>query len=136
MKEYRAKLLYLRIAPRKTRLVADLVRGESAVRARHQLEFSTQRAAVPLLKLLKSALANAQKQDESLDENSLYIKELRVDAGPILHRYRAASRGMVAPIEKKTSHITITLTKREAKPKSKSQKSKIRNKNQKEKTKV
>jgi len=101
-------LKYLRVAPRKVRLVADMIRGKSVKEARALLDFSLKRAAGPLKKLLDSAVANAQN-DLKLDKDSLVIAGLTVDGGPKLKRWRAASRGRAAPIEKKTSHITLIL---------------------------
>lgn len=111
--EYRAKLSYLRISARKTRLVADLVRGMDAERAMQVLTYSTKRASSPVQKLLESALANAKAQDGQATPDKLVLKEIRVDEGPILKRYRARSRGRAFPIEKRTSHISLVLTVKE-----------------------
>ncbi|MEX0916857.1 MAG: 50S ribosomal protein L22 [Candidatus Spechtbacterales bacterium] len=117
MKEYRVKLAYLRISSRKVRLVADLVRGMSAEAARSALYFSTKRASSPISKLLDSAVANAKTQGASVEK--LVIKEIRVDDGPILKRFRPMSRGRAFPIEKRTSHISIILFEKEEKVSSK-----------------
>jgi large subunit ribosomal protein L22 len=124
MKEAKAKLKYLRIAPRKTRLVADLIRGKSASKALLDLSFSKKRAAKPLLKLVNSAVANAKNMFK-LDKEELFVKEIRVDEGRTLKRYRARARGRAATIRKRTSHITLVL---EEQAKIKSQKSKVKNK--------
>lgn len=113
MKEYRVKLAYLRVSARKVRLVADLVRGMNALSAQTTLHFSTKRASSPVAKLLDSALANAKAQGASVE--GLVIKEIRVDEGPILKRFRPMSRGRAFPIEKRTSHISITLLEKEGK---------------------
>jgi len=103
-----AKLNWLRIAPRKVRLVADLIRKKPVGEALTLLAFTTKKAAQPLMKLLKSAIANAENSFQ-LDSNSLYVSQLKVDEGPKLKRGRPRARGMVGPIEKKTSHITLVL---------------------------
>ncbi|PIS39336.1 MAG: 50S ribosomal protein L22 [Candidatus Nealsonbacteria bacterium CG08_land_8_20_14_0_20_38_20] len=103
-----AKLKYLRIAPRKVRLVADLIRGKRAEEAKNILNFTVKKAALPILKLLKSCLANA-KNDFQLEEGNLYIQKLLVDEGPKNKRWIARARGKADEIQKKTSHITIVL---------------------------
>jgi large subunit ribosomal protein L22 len=108
MVEVKAHLNYLRIAPRKVRLVVDLIRGKSVQEARNILNFTVKRAALPIRKLLDSAVANA-KNNFNLDEKKLYIKKIFVNEGPKLKRYRAASRGRAVEVQKKTSHITIIL---------------------------
>ena len=113
MASYQAKLSHLRIAPRKVRLVADLVRGMNLHTARHNLQFSTKRASVPILKLLDSAASNAKDIKEDVNEDSLVIREIFVNEGPKLKRFRPVSRGMSHAIEKKTSHITIVLVEQE-----------------------
>jgi large subunit ribosomal protein L22 len=108
MVEVKAHLNYLRIAPRKVRLVVDLIRGKSVQEARNILNFTVKRAALPIRKLLDSAVANA-KNNFNLDEKKLYIKKIFVNEGPKLKRYRPASRGRAVEVQKKTSHITIIL---------------------------
>jgi len=108
MTEVKAKLRYLRMAPRKVRQVADLIRGKSTEEAQTVLNFSTKRAALPLLKLLKSTIANA-KNSQGLEESNLYISKITVDEGPKLKRWRARSRGQAFEIQKKTSHISLVL---------------------------
>ncbi len=106
--EVKAKLNYLRIAPRKVRLVVDLIRGKNVKEARNILNFTTKRVALPVKKLLNSAISNA-KNNFGLNENNLYIKKIFVNEGPKLKRYRPVSRGRGVEIQKKTSHITIIL---------------------------
>lgn len=108
----RAKLSYLRISPRKVRLVTDLIKGLTAEEAERQLRFLTKRAAQPLLKLLKSALANAQNSANLTKEN-LYLSKIIVESGPVLKRWRARAMGRAAPIAKRTSHITLILDEKE-----------------------
>ncbi len=103
-----AKLRYLRITPRKVRLVADLIRGKSVEEAQTILSFANKKAAEPLLKLLKSAASNA-KNNFQLKELNLYISKILVDEGPKYKRWRARARGRADEIQKKTSHIAIVL---------------------------
>lgn len=107
--EIRAKLKHLRIAPRKVRLIADLIREKSVEEAQTILNFTTNRSAPVLLKLLKQAAANAQNNFQ-LDESNLFIQKVIVDEGPKLKRWRPRARGMAYPIQKKTSHLTIILS--------------------------
>jgi large subunit ribosomal protein L22 len=104
----KAKLSRLRISPRKVRLVADLVRGKSVEEARHILKFTVKAAAQPMAKLLESAVANAS-HNFKLEPADLMVRSITVDEGPILKRFRPESRGRVARIQKKTSHINIVL---------------------------
>jgi len=106
--EIKTKLNYLRMTSRKVRLVADLIRGMDVKQAETQLKFMPKRAANPLLKLLKSAIANA-KNNFNLEKDVLYIKKLTVDEGPPFKRWRAGSRGRALPITKKTSHVNLVL---------------------------
>ena len=110
-----AKLRYLRIAPRKVRLVADLIREKSVEEAQTILSFTTKKAAKVLLKLLKQAVSNA-KTNFQLEEKNLYISKILVDEGPKYKRWMPRARGMASPIQKKTSHVTIELTEIEKKP--------------------
>lgn len=103
-----AKLSYLRIAPRKVRLVADMVRGRPVEEAKNILQFVVKKATLPFLKLLKSAVANA-KNNFHLEEENLYISKVLVGEGPKLKRWIARARGKADEIQKKTSHITIVL---------------------------
>lgn len=103
-----AKLRYLRIAPRKVRLVADLIRGKSVEEAQTILNFIQKKPASVLAKLLKSAIANAKNNFQLKPEN-LYISKITVDEGPKLKRWMPRARGQAYEIQKKTSHITIWL---------------------------
>jgi large subunit ribosomal protein L22 len=103
-----ATLRYLRIAPRKVRLVADMIRGKKAVDAQNILNFTAKGASLPMIKLLNSALANA-KNTYQLEAADLYVSKLEVNEGPKLKRWRARARGQAAEIQKKTSHISIIL---------------------------
>ena len=97
------------MSPRKVRLVTGLLRGLKLDAARSQLAFLPKAAALPVLKVLNSAAANAVNNFK-LDEASLVIKAATADQGPVLERWRARAMGRAAPIKKRTSHITIVLT--------------------------
>ncbi len=107
-----AKLRYSRMSPRKVRLVADLVRNKQVTEAEKILEFTINRPAKPILKLLRSAIANAE-HNHSLKKEDLYVAEIKVDGGPIIKRFRPRARGAAFPIHKRTSHISIKLSKKE-----------------------
>jgi large subunit ribosomal protein L22 len=113
-----AKLRYLNIAPRKVRLVVDLIRGKSVEQAQTILKFTVKKATRPLLSLLKSAVANA-KNNFQLDSSNLYIAKIMVDEGPKLKRFMPRARGQAYEIQKKTSHITLVLDEIEKKKKKK-----------------
>jgi len=102
------KLNYLRIAPRKVRLVADLIRGKTVEEAQTILNFTVKKSVKDLLKLLKSAIANA-KNNFQLEESNLYISKILVDEGPKYKRWMPRARGQASEIQKKTSHVTIIL---------------------------
>ena len=107
-----AKLNYIRIAPRKMRLLADLVRGKKVDQAMILLDFNLKKGGLPLKKLLAQAIANAKDNSElgkQLDSSVLHISKITVDEGPKLKRWRARARGRAARIHKKTSHITVIL---------------------------
>lgn len=103
-----AKTRYLRMAPRKVRLVLDAVRGKTVEEARVQLRFMEKNAAEPVLKLINSAVANA-KNNFGLSEQGLWVKKIVADGGPILYRFRPAAMGRSTPIRKRTSHVTVVL---------------------------
>jgi large subunit ribosomal protein L22 len=102
-----AKLNYLRISPRKVRSVADLIRGMSVNNAEAQLLSVRRRPAQSLLKLLRSAVANAK--NKQIDTAHLFISEIRVDGGPMLKRMLPRARGSASALQKKMSHVTLTL---------------------------
>ena len=104
-----AKVRYLRMTPRKVRLLAGLIRGMDIARAEAQLGFTSKAAARPVLKLLRSAVANAE-HNFKLDRDDLYIKTITVDGGPVLKRWRSRAFGRASPIRKRTSHIVIILS--------------------------
>jgi len=103
-----ARLRHLHIAPRKVRLVADLIRGKNLERAQTILNFTTKKGAEPLYKLLKQAEANA-KNNLQLDPSNLFVSKITVDEGPKYKRWEPRWRGQAYEIQKKTSHITLIL---------------------------
>ena len=107
---YNAKHRFARIAPRKARLVADLIRGQSIDAAMVELEMSKKRAAYYFRGVLKSAIANAEEGEA--DVSTLYVSESRVDEGPTIKRWRPKDRGRAHPIRKRTSHLHVTLDQR------------------------
>jgi large subunit ribosomal protein L22 len=107
MEQQTAKLNFLRIAPRKTRSVADLIRGLSVNDAEAQLMVTRRRPAKAILKLLRSGVANAKNNKLNVDH--LFVSEIRVDGGPMLKRYLPRARGSASPIQKKMSHVTLVL---------------------------
>ena len=116
-----AKLRYLRIAPRKVRMAADLIRGKGVEEAKRLLTFAAKHSAHPVLKTLNSAVASA-KDNFQAEESNLYVSHITVNEGPKLKRYRARARGQAYEIQKKTSHVTLIVNEVEeqkAKPKAK-----------------
>ena len=109
MRQQRASLQHLHIAPRKVRLLADTLRGLSASEAEAQLLLRPQRASRPLLKLLRSAVANAV-HNQKIAPESLVISAIRVNDGPMLKRMLPRAMGRATPIHKKMSHVEVTLS--------------------------
>jgi large subunit ribosomal protein L22 len=99
------------MAPRKARLVADLIRGKKSEEALNILNFTKKAAAKILIKLLKSAIANAT-QKKTIDIDRLYVKQITVDQGPTMKRFQARALGRATTIRKHTSHINIVLDER------------------------
>jgi large subunit ribosomal protein L22 len=114
----RAIARYVRMSPRKVRLVVDQIRGKSVNEAFAILQFSKKGAAESVGKTLRSAVANAQdrSQDEDglIDVDDLVVQEAFVDEGPTQGRWRARAQGRAAPIRKRTSHITVVVDTRDA----------------------
>ena len=108
--EAKAIARYVRVSPRKARLVANEVRGYDYYEAVDILKFTNKRIARDILTLLNSAAANATNIDGNLDPADLYVKKIYVDEGPIMKRFRARARGRASRIRKKLSHITIVLS--------------------------
>jgi large subunit ribosomal protein L22 len=105
----RARARYVRIAPRKARLVADQVRGLHIEKARALLQFSPRGAARDIHKLIDSAAANAETNHDLIGDE-MRISSITVDEGPTLKRYRPRAQGRATPIHKRTSHIAVALT--------------------------
>lgn len=108
----RAQARYVRCAPRKARLVVDHIRGKSVEDARAILRHTTRSAAADVLKLLDSAVANAESNHE-LFADELRVHQAYVDEGPTIKRFRPRAQGRATRIRKRTSHLTVTLTPKE-----------------------
>jgi len=106
--ESQAKLRNVRLSPRKARLVVDMVRGKKIQDAMNILQFSPQKTAPILSKLLKSAVANAEQKGVS-DVDALFVKTVMVDQGPVMKRFMPRAQGRASRIRKPTSHITVVL---------------------------
>ncbi|MEL6347095.1 MAG: 50S ribosomal protein L22 [Myxococcota bacterium] len=115
--ESKASLRMARVSPQKARLVADLVRGRLVGEALEILTFTRKKSAALIKGVVESAVANAEykaeRGDESLDIDDLIIREIYVDQGPTLRRFRPRARGMATRIHKKTAHITVILDSEE-----------------------
>jgi len=112
---YQAKHRFARVTARKARLAADQIRGKGVNQALDILQFSPTRSAAILLKVLKSAVANAG-QDEAVNVNRLFICECKADDGPLLNgrmRWRPGPQGRAMPFRKRTSHLTVAVRERE-----------------------
>ncbi len=107
----KATLSNYRQAPRKIRLIADSLRGKKVVQAQTELKFMVKRGALPIEKLLASAVANAM-QTSGINKENLFIKEIRVDKGMVLKRSMPRAFGRASPINKRSSHITIVLAEK------------------------
>jgi large subunit ribosomal protein L22 len=110
--DIRAQLRFLPISAQKVRLVVDLVRGKDAVRAQDMLRFMTQRAAEPVLKLLNSAIANAE-ENFGVSRDDLFVATIYADEGPTRMWRRFGARGRFKPIMRRSSHVTLVLRERE-----------------------
>ena len=109
--EAKAQAKYVRCTPMKARRIVNVVRGKRAVEAVNVLRFALQAAAVPVRKVIESAIANArfkaERDGERFDENELFITEVYADEGPTLKRFRPRAQGRAGRILKRTSHITV-----------------------------
>ena len=112
--EVKATVRYLRVSPRKVRLVVDMIRGKKVTKALDILYFCNKWAKRPVIKLLNSAIANA-KHNFNLQEEDLYVKTIRADGGPMLKRWRPRAFGRASTIRKRTSHIEIILDEKKKK---------------------
>jgi large subunit ribosomal protein L22 len=108
----RARARFLRIAPRKARLVVDLIRGKNTDDALGILRFTPKGASKTVERLIKSAISNAEQRDD-VNVDNLYVSKATVDGGPSLKRFRTAPMGRGVRVLKRTSHITIELDEKE-----------------------
>ena len=106
--EVRAQAKYLRVGPRKARIVVDMVRGKKAEDALNILRFTPKKAARMVHKVLTSAVANAEQRSD-IDVDTLFVKRIFVDEGPTLKRWRPRAMGRATRILKRTSHVTVIL---------------------------
>jgi large subunit ribosomal protein L22 len=111
--EAKAILRFVRVAPRKARMVVDLIRGQQVAEALNILKFTPRSASRVVEKVLKSAVANAENLEIG-DPDDLWVSRVHVDGGPILKRFNARSMGRANPIKKRTSHITVVVAPRVA----------------------
>jgi large subunit ribosomal protein L22 len=118
IKEIKAFARYIHVSPRKLRLVADLVRQTPVDVALEQLRFSSKNAALPLTKAINSAVANAV-HNFNLDKDSLFVKAITIDQGPVFKRYAPRAQGRAFVERKRTSHINVVLESRPGKRKNK-----------------
>ena len=109
--EARAHLSYVRISPRKVKIVCDLIRGKSIPQATAILLTTTKAASEPLLKLLKSAVANAEN-NHNMDPEKLIVSEVFANPGPIIKRIMPRAQGRAYRINKRTSHVTIAVAEK------------------------
>ena len=107
--QVKANLRYLRMSPRKVRLVADMIRGRRVERALQTLMVLGKRPAKPLLKLLKSAIANAE-QSFAMSPAGLKVASIMVDGGPALKRWMPKAHGRATPVREPTAHVKLVLT--------------------------
>jgi large subunit ribosomal protein L22 len=108
-----AVLHYLRVAPRKVRAVADVIRGRPVDEALAILDYTNRAAAAPLARMLRAAVANAASS-EKIDVDTLRVKEIHVDQGPMIKRFMPRAQGRATMIQKKTSHVSLTLEEGQA----------------------
>jgi large subunit ribosomal protein L22 len=110
----RAILRNVRLSPRKARLVADMIRGKRVLEARDILQFSLQRSAEPIQKLLDSAVANAEwsarEVRRRIDTDEFVVKNIMVDEGRTFYRYQSMPRGRAGRVRHRSSHVTLTIT--------------------------
>ena len=109
--EAKATLRFIRISPRKVSILCDLIRGKSVSQATAILMSTPKSASEPMLKLLKSAAANAENNHQ-MDPEKLYVSATYANPGPIIKRIRPRAQGRAFRINKRTSHITIAVSER------------------------
>jgi large subunit ribosomal protein L22 len=106
-----ARHRFARMAPRKVRLVMDLIRGVDCQNALDILAFNPRRPSGPIRNLIKAAMASANEEEANM--GSLYVSEARVDEGPTMNRWRPKDRGRAHPIKKRTSHLFVRISERD-----------------------
>jgi large subunit ribosomal protein L22 len=111
MAQAMARQEFIRMSPRKARLVADTIRGKSVEESRAILKTLPKKGSPIILKILNSAIANAE-QKKDMDVSALYVKEITVDGGPYLARFKARAMGRGTPIRRPTSHVKIVLAEK------------------------
>ena len=109
--EAKAIAKFVRVSPRKVNVVLDLIRGKDVKYAEAVLKHTPKAACEPLLKLLKSAMANAENNHD-MDPSKLYVAEIYANKGPTMKRWRAGAQGRAGMILKRSSHIGVTLKER------------------------
>lgn len=109
--EVKATARHIHQSPQKVRLVIDVIRGKGVIDAQTQLQFMKKAAALPVLKLLKSAVANAS-HNFKIDTAGLFVKAITADGGPTIHRWMPRAQGRATPIRKRTTHIAIVLAEK------------------------
>ena len=109
--EARAQARYVRVSPRKARMVLNMIRGQEVERAREILAFSDRNISEVIEKCLNSAVANAER--EGVKAENLYVKTTYADEGPTMKRFRPRAKGSASRIRKRTSHITVIVATRE-----------------------
>jgi large subunit ribosomal protein L22 len=108
-----AKLRYIRIAPRKLRIIANMIRGKDVTTAINNLRFMNKSGSRELFKLLVSAVANAEDQGD-VDIDNLVVSQVYVDQGPTLRRWRPRAQGRATRVQKKTSHVFVEVSEAQA----------------------
>jgi large subunit ribosomal protein L22 len=110
---FQSKHRFARIAPRKARLLMDLIRGRDVDDAINMLKFSKQRASGMVEKVVRSAVANATEQSTAPSRNTLYVAKAWADPGPTIKRFQPKDRGKAYSIMKRTSHLVVTIDERQ-----------------------
>jgi large subunit ribosomal protein L22 len=112
--ESKAEARYIRVSPQKARLVVDLIRGMQAGAALSALRAANKRIAPTVEKVLQSAIANAQNQNEDVDVDRLFVSEAKVNEGPRMKRVRPAPMGRAYRYQRRMAHIVIRVAEKEA----------------------
>lgn len=107
----RAEAKYMRVSPRKMKPIADMVRGMNVKEAQAVLKFTPRKGAEIFLKVLNSAVANAENNHD-MDVENLYIAEIYANQGPVMKRWKAGSMGRANPIKRRTSHVGVVVAER------------------------